>query len=519
MLMAERKMLDSGLFPNTAEYHRKLFHRNLSTCGEPEDEPEQELDKCSDEYKANLTKDLQISIQELKLAEIKTGCIVKPEDETCAGIAASICDIEAQEVAAIKDIEKGCGEYKKTQRLIIEFEEAYAVARNEVARNEVARNEGDEPTCEDVPLQTYKNLQLQIYVLDTVNQALAIVSMGLEIASEAAESVPLLGDAASAPLMIASIAISIIIESLGIIIRYVENLIQNKENEDAECTDEKVSYFQEVTKQTYDFSVDKLEPKSVAIQGTADLIVTKVDAVQSTANGIEDKAVIIDSIVDDNKVLLEFLACQHQFAAESVIFVRGGCDGIDNDCDSEILDDIVLVDECDEDQIPPTITLAKDPPATFASQDEAVGWFNDNTVASDDCAPSSRLMKSIVDEGVEGQVTIKVEDTRCAFLDENTGEATATEIFSFVVDGTAPTVSCGFDKPQDVNFGGGDELFIDRYNEKKNLVNVQFFYNIEVRMELLLMLMQTHSVCDLTFFSTGTSGNSKQRCGSYSYCL
>ena len=523
--MAERKMLDSGLFPNTAEYHRKLFQRNLSACEDPAEEPD--LDQCSEEYTTNLFQDLVKSLGELNTAEREAGCfsieVAYDEElrETCAELEQSICDVTATQSKVILNINEACAEISETRRLLIEFEETYAVALNEVARNEVARNEGDEPeepTCLDVTIEAYKRIQKQIFVLDTVNSGLAIISSGLEIAAEGANGVPVVGDAVSAPLTIASIAVSIITETLGILIREYERTIQDYENRDAVCTDEKVSYFQDITKLNYDFSVDSLEPKSVAIQKTADLIVTKVDAVQSTANEIEAKAVIIDSVVDDNKVLLEFLACQHQFG-ESITFVRGGCDGIDNDCDSQILKGIVLVDECDEDLIPPTITLAKDPPATFASQDEAVAWFKDNTVASDDCVPSSRLKKSLVDVGKEGQVTIKVEDLRCAYMEVIDGEAIAIETFNFVVDGTAPTVSCGFNKPQDVNFGGGDELFIDRYNEKKNLVNVQFFYNIEVRMELLLMLMQTHSVCDLTFFSTGTSGNSKQRCGSYSYCL
>lgn len=213
------------------------------------------------------------------------------------------------------------------------------------------------------------------------------------------------------------------------------------------------------------------------------------EELEGTCSGVKEAymrayAEDTNKIVGENQVYLEFLSCR--FENNTAVFVGAGCDGLDNDCDSDVLGGIIHVDECDEDLVPPTLELSKDPPATFFSQQEATAWFMEHTVVSDDCVPQARLLKTLVDSSVEGQVTIRVDDTRCSENFENLvpvrgralldgpGEPSTTRTFFFVVDGEAPTVTCGFG-------AGGDPLFIDRFEVNRELVDVQFWFNIVVR--------------------------------------
>ena len=258
--------------------------------------------------------------------------------------------------------------------------------------------------------------------------------------------------------------------------------------------EQKSAYYQGLTVATRDY-VEVADPK-------IDTIVAEVDENQLyLLDTLDPKIDQIDKVVDENQLYLQFIACRYE---EQVKFLGNGCDGIDNDCDSVIVAEIgdgspnVQVDECDEDQIPPTITLAREIPATFLSLDEAKEWFEKNVIASDDCVPSDRLVMEITGQESEGvgTITVQVDDNRCfneasrkLTIDGNVvsingpGEPSTTETFTIFIDGTAPQVTCGFNKPQDANFDGGDDtlLFIDRYNERRDIVNVQFFYNIEVR--------------------------------------
>ena len=71
------------------------------------------------------------------------------------------------------------------------------------------------------------------------------------------------------------------------------------------------------------------------------------------------------------------------------------------------------VDECDEDRVPPTITLTKDKPTSFLIQEQDVQCFEDNTVASDDCVPFDGLTKASrnVNRAVDGSESV---DIRCS---------------------------------------------------------------------------------------------------------
>ena len=78
------------------------------------------------------------------------------------------------------------------------------------------------------------------------------------------------------------------------------------------------------------------------------------------------------------------------------------------------------------------------------------------------------------------------------------GESSATRTFSFTIDGDAPTVTCGFYKPQAEDFAGGsleplgdhsDPLFIDFLKEKANLVNVKFWYQVQVSCSCLFLFL------------------------------
>jgi len=230
-----------------------------------------------------------------------------------------------------------------------------------------------------------------------------------------------------------------------------------------------------------------------------DTIDGKVDIIQESLDRTEGKVDIIDTVVDDNQLILDFLASP--FSGDDgtermIAFFGAGCDNTDNDSDSTILDTFGInrtpqpivkrIDECDEDLVPPTIILVKDPPATFQSQEEGETWFMENTVVLDDCAPLARLNKFTI-PSTTGQVTIKVVDTRCENMSIETaevdgisrvvdgpGEPSATKTFTFVIDGNPPIITCGFFKPQDDNyvsdfglFSIGDQtdpLFIDSVN-------------------------------------------------------
>ena len=227
------------------------------------------------------------------------------------------------------------------------------------------------------------------------------------------------------------------------------------------------------------------------------------------------------------------------------IFIRAGCDGLDNDGDSILLEDPPpatltdpatedntktitvrqgLIDECDEDQVPPTITLKRDPPETFQDTEEVTQWYEntDNVQFTDDCATLPALTLST--EMEDNNIRVRVEDTRCspATLGQDRVEAVNDEdlnvvqdvivdtsgayfverSFGFVLaDVEPPVVSCGFQKLQDIRHvvnpppgfvpdgsmippyprHNDEPLHIDARNEDgQDLVDIKLVYNITV---------------------------------------
>lgn len=137
----------------------------------------------------------------------------------------------------------------------------------------------------------------------------------------------------------------------------------------------------------------------------------------------------------------------------------------------DIVNTTYLVDECEEDRVPPTIGLATEIPIVgFKTPSEARQWFSDNSVTSDDCKDTLVLELGIVTrtsslDPTSYQITNRVYDPVCAALPEVDAEGLTrgsyehNETYYFKVDGTPPTVLCGFDKPQDICFVL-DPLFI-----------------------------------------------------------
>lgn len=128
-------------------------------------------------------------------------------------------------------------------------------------------------------------------------------------------------------------------------------------------------------------------------------------------------------------------------ATQNTALIGAGCDNQDNNCDRNFLDEdgdsrlatmTVRVDECDEDMVPPIITLAKDPPRAFIRREEAVRWFNEHKILSDDCASAARLRKDLIEQ-TDSFVIFQVYDTRCDGKEEE--RATVNGEKNVIVDG------------------------------------------------------------------------------------
>eukprot|EP00554_Chaetoceros_debilis_P013053 CAMPEP_0194119722 /NCGR_PEP_ID=MMETSP0150-20130528/40650_1 /TAXON_ID=122233 /ORGANISM="Chaetoceros debilis, Strain MM31A-1" /LENGTH=689 /DNA_ID=CAMNT_0038811533 /DNA_START=198 /DNA_END=2267 /DNA_ORIENTATION=- len=227
--------------------------------------------------------------------------------------------------------------------------------------------------------------------------------------------------------------------------------------------------------------------------------------------------------VEENRQILDFISCPYNSAFQtegSVTLMRGGCNGIDDDCDSittgagELR---YLVDECDEDKVPPTISMASfaSEQPVFKTEQEMKDWFLENSETSDDCSTDlkkeifSAIQRPAPDEDI-WDVTLRVFDDRCASqpmvpdpLDDTKqingpGEFEGFNTFQAKVDGAGPEVICEFRRPQDINHilsppvgftpdgstippfpANGEPLYIDYANELKRLVNVNLWYSVE----------------------------------------
>lgn len=158
--------------------------------------------------------------------------------------------------------------------------------------------------------------------------------------------------------------------------------------------------------------------------------------------------------------------------------------------------------------MPPTISLKNDIPLLgFKSIEQAQLWFVNNIETSDDCVsnlePQFGVVTVVGGPGPDPrlhEITVRVFDPVCEAetppVGETRGAFETTQTFRFIVDSIAPSITCGFERPQDIfhvldpNFvpncfntapfptGGRDDPLHISYGS--SLVDVQFWYQITV---------------------------------------
>lgn len=219
---------------------------------------------------------------------------------------------------------------------------------------------------------------------------------------------------------------------------------------------------------------------------------------KNDGNAFDNIVITSDNVILANEKLDEALkslrALQCPFENQTPFTVLGqGCDGVNQDCDSD-----ELVDECDEDKVPPTIILKHPPPTKpFQSVLQATSFLNDNIQVSDDCAAILTTAIALASEPdcTNCIFSVTATDQRCKD-DASAPAAKSVKSFSLNVDSVAPAITCGFFFPQDPFhvIGGfdpcqglsppfppaGDFLHIDRNCFGKDLIDVKFWYQIEV---------------------------------------
>ena len=188
---------------------------------------------------------------------------------------------------------------------------------------------------------------------------------------------------------------------------------------------------------------------------------------------------------------LDNLLCPFNDTGLDFTVLRQGCDGIDQDCDK-------MVDECKEDQVPPSVTLRMSIPTTpFQSIGDARDFIEKYIDVSDDCAADLEVATLLVSEPTctECIFNVTATDQRCV-SEAFPGAATTTRSFTLKVDSSGPVITCGFFTPQDPYHvpGGfdpceglpppfpaeGDFLHIDQDCFDDDFINVEFWYQIEV---------------------------------------
>lgn len=164
---------------------------------------------------------------------------------------------------------------------------------------------------------------------------------------------------------------------------------------------------------------------------------------------------------------------------------------------------------------PPVITLDEsvEIPETFPSLQSAIDFYMNNTEQEDDCTLNEDLIKTHTTVGPNtcGNASIEItvctpcfgnqEVTQTVNGEENVvvdGEGRPCEsvTYEFIVDDKAPIVTCGFHKLQDIYFvrdsnfipdgsmtppepTAGEPLHVDYHHILKDMVNVEFWYQIE----------------------------------------
>jgi hypothetical protein len=137
----------------------------------------------------------------------------------------------------------------------------------------------------------------------------------------------------------------------------------------------------------------------------------------------------------------------------------------------------------------------------------AIGFIDQNIVIADDCTPRNKLSPSMQLIAVQGmpydfQVQVTIEDDRCVTIYQEILPASSKKRglpLIIQIDQNMPNVTCGFFTPQnrfhvlgafDPNSGvqppfppPGDQLHIDNCDFEKQMVDINFYYQIQVRLK------------------------------------
>mmetsp|Transcript_19527 Transcript_19527/g.24605 ORF Transcript_19527/g.24605 Transcript_19527/m.24605 type:complete len:784 (-) Transcript_19527:259-2610(-) len=452
-------------------------------------------DRCSNQGIQDLEQSFDDGIQGLVDArnEIQD---VDPEgeftqevkDQILADLQENICDLQTKKADTVQKTREACAEIENNDRrlsLMIEGERSLVTTPEQV--------------CGTNEVSAYQGFSDAIGAMYAVIAVLEVVKAVLTGAAEGAGSIPIFGDVGEGPLKVAVAVLDGIIAVLQAVINQLDLVFSMLGVRDDDCIYKTLETTHDVSFETLRFLEDDTTVKIDEImdetlprhERKADILDTNVDENQDLL--LQQGAPLPRSLVTPTRLLLVnegHRQLQQLQARADVIMNRAGCDGIDNDGDSILLSEpaanaIVtddsftvtirdgLVDECDEDQVPPTITLLRDPPEDFDSLDLVREWYTnqDNIGIGDDCVPKTELLLTTRFEG-DDNIVVRVEDPRCAnaqtrnedvndsnndnnivqgVIVDTSGAFFAERAFAFVIaDTEAPVVTCEFNKRQDL---------------------------------------------------------------------
>jgi len=156
--------------------------------------------------------------------------------------------------------------------------------------------------------------------------------------------------------------------------------------------------------------------------------------------------------------------------------IGSGCDGIDSNCNK-------LVDECDEDIIPPTMDLSAS--IQYCSEAESNIWF----LSRDDAEECVRSALDVVDDCQNIQSVDISSSGSCAKSEvyvtstDGCGNTSPNTSIPVQIDGTAPEASCFFGAGLAMNSTGSKVISVVEpgrgRTDSKRLQNVDFSYSIQ----------------------------------------
>lgn len=243
----------------------------------------------------------------------------------------------------------------------------------------------------------------------------------------------------------------------------------------------------------------------IILNKKSDEAIKKLDVLNEEVAKANKKLDVLDKKVDEANKKLDTLLCPFQ-NNEPFIVLGQGCDGVDQDCNQ-------VVDECEEDKVPPTIFLTHSPPKKpFQSVALVEAYLKDNIQVTDDCAADIEVLIQLASERdcTDCRFTVTATDVRCV-ENVNALGAVAERSFSFNVDSIPPEITCGFFFPQDPfhtidifdpcqglapPFPPVDDLLhIDQNCFNKEMIDVQFWYQIKVRKLRFFMMYSINLGC------------------------